>query len=73
MIRLIIEAIVVGIMTVVIGVLYSALAMGKKESKKFQHWDSIVVTMFAIGVTIHLLCEGTGINRWYCTNGHACK
>lgn len=27
---------------------------------------------FFAGFLVHLLCEITGLNRWYCKNGAAC-
>jgi hypothetical protein len=29
------------------------------------------VATFIIGALVHLLCEITGVNKWYCKNGNA--
>lgn len=70
---LFIEAIFVGFLVLVFGVLFSAISMGWEETRKFKHWMSILVVMFLLGVTVHLVCELTGLNKWYCKNGYACK
>ena len=41
--------------------------------KKYSFWWQVLGSFFVTGVIIHLLCEGTGINKWYCKNGNACK
>ena len=28
---------------------------------------------FLLGFLLHLICELTGINNWYCRNGNACQ
>jgi hypothetical protein len=55
--KLIIEAVVVGIMTLV--------ATNFIDTKS-------QIQVFLMGVFIHLFCEYTGINRYYCENGNAC-
>jgi hypothetical protein len=55
--KLIIEAVVVGIMTLV--------------ASKFIDTKS-KIQVFLMGVCIHLFCEYTGLNRYYCENGNAC-
>ena len=75
--RLAIEASTVGVITGVIGfvVLFVAYKLvgdsnlfGKNRRELYIIVGSLVVT----GMLIHLLCEYTGINKWYCTNGNAC-
>jgi len=31
------------------------------------------IHLFIIGVLVHLIFQYAGINKWYCTNGLACK
>lgn len=78
MFRLIKEAIFVGIATVLVGSIVGFF-VGKLFSvdlplicKKWNKNHIMEISLFFTGVIIHLLCEITGINRWYCTNGNAC-
>ena len=52
------EAVVVGILLAISGILLI---------KKFNF-----VSLFLLGFGFHLVCEITGINRWYCKHGAAC-
>ena len=61
--QLLIEAIVVGIITLVIKTL-----IDKIMSKYIPNFALIILT----GFIIHILCEFSGINKWYCKNGYAC-
>ena len=79
MYQLFIEAIVVGIITVIFGNITAFLvspllkvdlpAICSKWNKLF----AMEVSLFLTGFLIHLFCEFSGINRWYCKNGFACK
>ena len=63
-----IEALVVGVLTAIIGVLMTkAIKFNLSEPRE------LVVFLLVLGVIIHLLCESTGINHWYCKNGNACQ
>ena len=69
------ESMAVGVITVLIGLLFSYSTMryvNADATKKFNHWNSVMVSLFITGVAIHLTCEFTGINKWYCANGAAC-
>lgn len=66
------ELIVVGIATMVVGLILSYISMGEK-SKEFKHWGSVALTFFLTGAIIHAGFETTGWNKWYCTNGYACS
>ena len=72
--KLLVESIVVGVITVAIGtivgvVLDKLVKVSKKINKKYVTF----ICLFFTGLLIHLICEFTGINKWYCKNGNACK
>lgn len=66
------ELIIVGLMTMIVGLILSYIFMGK-ERDNFKYWKLIALIMFLVGVIIHILCEITGINKLYCKYGNACK
>ncbi len=76
--QIIIEAIVVGIITVIIGnvsglLVASMLKVNLPEiCKDWNKYYTMEITLFLTGFLIHILCELTGINKWYCKNGFAC-
>jgi hypothetical protein len=67
---LIIEAIMIGLAEIVIG--YFVIFCMKQANLKFDKHIQMILGFFIIGVIIHLFCEFTGINKWYCKNGNAC-
>ena len=64
--KLIIEAVVVGIGLMVLWYLMNLV--DQNIWKK-----NMLVSMFITGVVFHLIAEFTGVNKWYCTNGNACR
>ena len=32
----------------------------------------MAIGFFVLGALTHLVCEFTGVNKWYCKNGRAC-
>lgn len=67
--NLLIEAISVGIMTGVLGMIICYLG----EIYTVENQYRLFACLFSLGIVIHLLCELTGTNKWYCTNGNACS
>ena len=65
------EAITVGLFTVVLG--YLVVYVMKLMKLKLSREVSMGLALFIIGMLIHIICEFTGINKWYCKNGHACS
>lgn len=69
--KILIEALVVGVALVVVGMLMHLIA---SKFMKHDMNDNVVLAghFFAAGVIVHLLCEYSGINKWYCKHGVAC-
>jgi len=65
------EAIIVGISTVLIGLLgYHSQHANSPTMKK--EMMQLVILLFLTGFFSHLFYELTKINKWYCKNGNAC-
>lgn len=76
--QLVYEAVAIGVLVVVVGVVVSNLVgmfhNGTKTACKDWNKNHVMeITLFFIGVAVHLVCEFTGVNKWYCKNGNACK
>lgn len=77
--KILIEGFSVGVLTVIIGniiaLLVSALLGADIPSvcKEWNKYYAMEVSLFLTGFFVHLVCEYTGINRWYCRNGLACQ
>lgn len=69
---LVVELLVVGLATCIIGMVLSYLVMGS-AAKDFKHWRSLGLTFFITGFLVHFIAELTKLNKWYCKNGYACK
>jgi hypothetical protein len=61
--RIIIEAMVVGLISALVGFIISYISMGK-NARNFEHWGSVLATFFLSGVIVHFTCEMLGINSW---------
>lgn len=79
MYQLLIEAIVVGIMTIVFGNVAGMIVAPFLKvdlpgiCSTWNKFYTMEISLFLTGVLIHLFCEYTGVNKWYCKNGFACK
>ena len=62
MTQILIEAVLVGIVTIILGLLLRFLIRNNE-----------ILFLFLVGFLIHILCEITGLNLWYCKNGSACN
>jgi hypothetical protein len=66
--RLLIEAALVGVLVVFLGLAIMSFVKTQTWTKQYP----FEITLFLTGVLTHLVCEFTGVNKWYCTNGNAC-
>ena len=76
---LLIEAVIVGVLVVVIGTVVGFF-VGRAASvdlptvcKRWNKNHVMEISLFLTGVITHILCEVSGLNKWYCKNGRACK
>ena len=74
---LLIEAIAVGILMIPLGFI---VFIGSAELSKRSRWYDglnrdikMCIGFFIYGAITHLLCEISGINKWYCKHGRACR
>lgn len=67
------EALVVGVMVVLLGVVLHHLTIHIYGPHDLNDMKMFAIHLFFIGVVTHLLCEAVGVNRWYCDNGVACQ
>jgi hypothetical protein len=70
------EAIIVGLATMILGTFLSVASMYIQPDfkiSKIDFWPALLGVNFLTGFILHLICEWTGVNRWYCKNGNACK
>ena len=68
-----IEAIVVGISLVVIGLICFCIGNNISILKNKNIYMKLSIYLFVIGLLTHVLYEVIGANKWYCSNGYACK
>jgi hypothetical protein len=69
------EAIVVGIITLIVGIIVSKLMeIGRKKDPNEKDYTlQMAGGLFLTGFVVHILCEAFGFNRWYCKHGDACS
>jgi len=73
--KLLTEALIVGVATAVLGLILSTLFMLTSKDfsfKKYHFWPQVLGAFFLTGFLIHIGCEMTGVNKWYCKHGNAC-
>ena len=68
--RLLIEAVAVGVLVVLLG--YVIIYVMESMKLKMNRDKQMIIGFFILGALTHLVCEFTGVNKWYCKNGRAC-
>jgi hypothetical protein len=79
MMQLFIEAFLVGIILLIVSIPIMA-AVRKLYPEDYAGCENLpnpsktkyYVATLLIGILVHLICEFSGINNWYCKNGNAC-
>ena len=77
--QLIIEGCVVGIVLVIIGIIVTNLFKFINNNNLpdvCKNWNKnyiMEINLFLIGFSAHMLFEMIGANKWYCSNGYACR
>lgn len=68
-----IEGVVVGILTVLLGIMIGYIIYRMINNKKNideitsrGHYIPIIIALFITGFSFHIFCEIFGINAWYC-------
>ena len=73
------EAFAVGIIVVVIGTGTGFVVSQFVKSDMppvCKDWNKnfiMEICLFFTGVVTHIICELSGVNKWYCKHGNACK
>lgn len=75
--KLLIEALVVGVSTVVMGLLLHVLLGHHSQHANSPHMKKemiqLAILLFLTGISMHIFYEVTKMNKWYCKHGNACK
>jgi len=66
------EAGIVGLGTVIVGLLFWVVGFYCKKRKMPKNLLGMSIILFLTGVTVHILAEVSKINKWYCQHGDAC-
>ena len=72
MLKLIIEALVVGLVVMAMGYPSSMIALNILPMKEGDHRPVMYLSLFITGVSSHFLFESLRINQWYCSHGYSC-
>lgn len=70
------EALIVGIVTAIIGFVISTALMYTRPGfslQKYKFWPLVLLAFFVTGVVCHLGFEWLGLNKAYCKQGYACR
>ena len=77
--QLLIEAVFVGVALIVVGsivggiIAYILSTDLPKVCKNWNKYHVMEISLFLSGFLLHILCEISGLNKWYCKNSYACK
>lgn len=66
MIKIISEATIIGLITLILGKIIIELSIRESKNKKLNHPKGINFAFFFTGFLLHFLIEYLGLNCWYC-------
>lgn len=76
-IQLVIEILAVGVLVAIVGFICSTALMYAFVTNfnitNYHFWWQVLLSYFVTGCLVHGICQATGINKWYCKNGAACR
>ena len=70
------EAAYFGLAITVIGLIVTYVVMNNADNNKqvkFKHWNYVALTFFISGILVHFFAEYSGVNKYYCKHGNACR
>jgi hypothetical protein len=67
------EATVVGVIAAIVGIVLHTVSLHVYGHHDLNDMVMFAGHLFGVGVLVHVIAEYTGVNKWYCTNGLACK
>jgi len=70
---LLVEASIVGIATIVVGIIIYFLGTVLFPTANLNSIYAHIIMFFILGFSIHIIAEFTKVNGWYCDNGYACR
>ena len=60
------EALIIGIITLIIGKIAFNLTINKKNKDNTEKPYGLDITLFITGFLLHFIIEMIGLNKWYC-------
>lgn len=63
----------VGLIVLCIGIILHLVSLNTYGAHDLNDIKVYGAHLFITGIAAHIFCELSGINRWYCNNGVACK
>lgn len=63
----------VGLEALTVGLIFAIMMASAMCAYSGAFDKSLAVIAFAVGAFFHIGCEVSGVNRWYCANGAACR
>ena len=66
------EGFMIGLVTLIIGFIIKFIIDYLFKPKDDNKYYIFIIILFITGFIAHIICQYTGINKWYCKNGVAC-